>query len=329
MFRFASLGRHSRRWLAGAALLTTGVVSSPPARAQDGDAIVIVNGHPISKRQMTDVLIEAHGLPVMQQLIVLELAKEESRRLNLRVTDADVDREFQRALAKIAPEVDAQGQTLNEQEKRQSLEMLLQQKGLTLTEFKLGMERNAHLRKVVEHSFRSDEATLREEFARLYGEKVEVRHIQVGDVNGLHEALNQLDKGTDFAQVVAAVSQNAETAANGGLLKPFAFNDDSVAPVLREAAFSLKAGEVSKPILVGRWWHILKLERRNPSTDARFEDVREQVEQSLRERAIPQEMNRLITGLFQKADVKVLDSNLKRKFEKLLKEDVVAPPGTP
>jgi parvulin-like peptidyl-prolyl isomerase len=99
--------------------------------------------------------------------------------------------------------------------------------------------------------------------------------------------------------------------------------------VLREAAFSMKPGEVSKPILVGRWWHILKLERRLSSTDARFEDVRAQVEQALRERAIPQEMNRLITALFKKADVKVLDSTLKRKFEKLLKDNVATDPATP
>ena len=329
MHKLAEFNWRWRGSAVAAAVVVAVAAALPAVWAQDGDAIVIVNGHPISKRQMTDVLMEAHGLPVMQQLIVLELAKEESRRLNLRVTDADVDREFERALAKIAPEADAQGQTLNEQEKLQSLETLLQQKGLTLAEFKLGMERNAHLRKVVEHNFRTDDATLREEFARLYGEKVEVRHIQVGDVNGLHEALNQLDKGTDFAQVVAAVSQNPETAANGGLLKPFAFNDDSVAPVLREAAFAMKPGEVSKPILVGRWWHILKLERRIPQTDARFEDVRAEVERKLRERAIPQEMNRLITALFQKADVKVLDAGLKRKFEKLLKDNAATDTGTP
>ena len=65
------------------------------------------------------------------------------------------------------------------------------------------------------------------------------------------------------------------------------------------------------------------------AVQGRFEDVREQVEQVLRERAIPQEMNRVITGLFQKADVKVLDSALKRKFEKLLKDNVVTDPGAP
>lgn len=309
----------------GALLLVVGV-GVPEACGQDGDAIVIVNGRPITRKQMVDLLMEARGLEVMQQLIVLELAKEETRRLKIRVTDEDVQREFDRALTKIAPPVDAFGRTLTSEDKQKSLEMLLQQKGITLTEFKIGMERNAHLRKVVEQSFRVDDATLREEFARLYGEKVEVRHIQVGDVNGLHEALNRLEKGEDFVAVVHAVSQNPDTAPSGGMLAPFAFNEEVVAPVLREAAFSMKPGEVSKPIRVGTWWHILKLERRIPAPDVKFEDVRPQVEQSLREHAIPQQMNRLVMELFQKADVKVLDSELKRKYEKLLKDNLAMEP---
>jgi hypothetical protein len=54
--------------------------------------------------------------------------------------------------------------------------------------------------------------------------------------------------------------------------------------------------------------------------------VRPQVEQSLREHAIPQQMNRLVMELFQKADVKVLDSELKRKYEKLLKDNLAMEP---
>ena len=59
-----------------------------------------------------------------------------------------------------------------------------------------------------------EDPALREEFARLHGEKVEVRHIQVADVSGLHEALNQLEKGADFAQVARAVSQKSAVDAS-------------------------------------------------------------------------------------------------------------------
>ncbi len=297
-----------------------------PARAQDGDAAVIVNGRPIPRQVLVERVLESHGLQVMQQLIVLELAKEETRRLKLKVTAADVEREFQRALARIAPASGPDGSTLSEAERRQSLELLVQQKCLSMTEFMLGMERNAHLRKVIEQSLKVDEATLREEFARMYGEKCEVRHIQVGDVPDLHEALNRLSKGEDFADVARAVSRNTETAARGGLLEPFTHDDPALAPILRDQAFAMQPGEVSKPIRVGPWWHILRLERRIAPQDVRFEDVREQVEQSLRDRVVPQEMNRLITNLFQKAEIRVLDPGLREKFDKLMRE---APPADP
>jgi foldase protein PrsA len=302
----------------GAALLA-GVC--PVAGADDGDAIAIVNGQPIGKRRLVETLMESHGLSVLQQLMALELAKGETARLKLHVTDVDVEREHSRALAKIAPNADEFGKPLSDEERQKSLENVLQQKGLAMSEFRLAMERNAHLRKAIEHGFQITEPTLREEFARLYGEKVEVRHIQIGDVNGLHEALNRLDKGEDFAAVAKLVSQNAESAANAGLLAPFAFNDENIAPVLREAAFSMKPGEVSKPIRVTRWWHILKVERRIPATDAQFEEARDKVEQALRDRVIPQEMNKLLAALYQKAQIRVLDSNLRQKYDKLVKEN--------
>ncbi len=331
-------GRHGRAthqrnvdralaWLMSGAVLLAAVGWPLPAARADGDAIAIVNGRSISKRKMMDTLMESHGLQILQQLIVLDLTKQETRRLGIRVTAGDVDREFERALMKIAPRVDADGQKLTEDEKRQALDYLLNEKCLSSTEFMIGMERNAHLRKLAARDFRVDEATLREEYARLYGEKVEVRCIQVGDVDGLHEALNRLDKGDDFADVARAVSRN-ESAKEGGLLEPFTMGDEDIAPVLRDAAFSLKAGERTMPIKVGRWWFILKLKQRIAPTEARFEDVREEVTRELRNRVIPQKMNRLVTELFQKAEIKVLDRELKRKFEELLEKSALTDAAT-
>jgi foldase protein PrsA len=292
-------------------------------RAADGDAVAMVNGRPISKARLVDTLVESHGLQILQQLIVLELAKAETRRMKIRVTAGDVDFEFERALRSIAPEVDQAGQALSEAEKRQVLDRLLVEKGLSFAEFMIGMERNAHLRKIVERGVAVDEGTLREEFARLYGEKVEVRAVMVSDINGLHEALNLLEQGTVFEQVARQVSEHAESASRGGVLPPFAFNDEAVAAVLREAAFALEPGGRSKPIKVGRWWWILQLVRRIPPTSVRFADVREEVERSLRARVVPQEMNKLVTQLFQQADIRVLDRTLKPKFEQLLEENRV------
>lgn len=310
-----------KRWLVTTLLSGLLVVG---ARA-DGDAVALVNGHPITQRKMVDTLMESHGLQILQQLVVLELAQQETRRRGLRVTSTDVDREFRTALKRIAPEADLQGAALNEEEQRQVLDRLLAEKGLSFTEFMLGMERNAHLRKIVNQDLQIDEATLREEYARLHGEKVEVRHIRVSDIDGLHEALNRLESGEDFATVARAVSEDPESAARGGMLPPFSFTDSRIAPQLREQAFSLDEGQRGAPIKVGRWWFLLKLERRLPPENVRFADVRAEVERELRARVVPEKMNELVVELFRKAEIRVLNRELRPKFEELLKNNAVAP----
>lgn len=315
---------HNHRRTSLALIAATLYAFCTSAVARDGDAVAIVNGKPVSKSKMVDVLMEGYGLQVMQQLIVLELARQETHRLGLKVRDGDIEHEFNRALQSIAPEISVKGDKLSVEQKQQVLDTLLQQRRISFTEFMLGMERNAHLRKIVERNLRIDEDALREEFARSYGERVQVRHIQVDDIDGLQEALNLLEDGTDFAEVARRISKNPETAAQGGLMEPFSYNDDGLAPVLREAAFALKEGDRSGPIRVGRWWHILKLERRIKPQNTSFEAVRDDVEKKFRDRIVPQRMNELVAELFQKAKIQVLDRELKNKFEELLRRNQLA-----
>jgi foldase protein PrsA len=294
----------------------------------DGDAFVIVNGQPISRAQVVDALIEAHGLAVTQQLIVLELAKQETKRRGLEVTPADIDAEFQRSLDQMLPTTDG-GDTVSKDNQLQALKLVLEQKNISITEFMIGMERNAHLRKAVRQGLHVNEATLREEFARTHGEKVVVRHIQtaVSDSGRLNQALDLLSQGKDFAEVARQLSQNPETAARGGEMAPFTFADEQIPPALREAAFSLQPGEVSAPIRVEQRFHILKLERRVPPQSARFEDVRHEVEGRLLERIVPRQMGQLAQELFRNAKIRILDPRIRKEYEELLDRNAQAETG--
>jgi parvulin-like peptidyl-prolyl isomerase len=297
------------------------------ACADDGDAVAIVNGHPISRVELIDLLIDAHGAGALQQLFILEVAKDETKQRGMRVTKADVEAEFRMALERIAEEAGMTGEYATEQNKRQALQQVLDERGVSMAEFMLAMERNAHLRKVVEKDLRVTEETLREEFARTYGEKVVVRHIQVHrrDTRGVNEAMDLLRRGADFADVARRLSKNPDTAARGGEMDPFTFDDPDIPAQLREAAFALKPGEVSSPVLAGEFFHILKLERRIPPSTARFEDVRDEVEQSLRKRAIPRAMEKLGVELFKEAKIRVLDSKLRPRYQAFLNKEA---PGT-
>lgn len=289
-----------------------------PALAQrsDGAAAVIVNGAPIDRSRIVNLAMEARGLEAMQQLIMLELVRAESQKRGANVTQADVDREFRDALARIARE---SGAEMSEEHQQQALDTMLEEKGISRAEFMISMERNAHLRKMVNAALQIDEPTLREEFARTRGEKVRVRHIQIpaNELRTLDEALEAL-KTEDFAAVARRLSRNAETREKGGELPPFTFDDAQLPAALREAAFALRPGQVSPPVRTENFFHILKLEERIPAAGVRFEDVRADVERSLRERVVPGEMNKLASELFRKADIRVIDGRLREKYAAFL-----------
>ena len=324
------LCRAGRRcvWLAVLVALTTFFPSV--AYASDGTAVAIVNGRAISREKLVNTLIDAHGAEVLQQLVILEAAKHETGQRGIRVTRADVDAEFEMALDRIAESAGMTGEYATDKNKRDALQQVLHERRISMAEFMIGMERNAHLRKIAEKGVQITEETLREEFARTYGEKVLVRHIQIprNDTRGLNQAIDLLERGADFADVARRVSKNAETAARGGEMEPFTFDDPDIPEALREMAFSLKPGAVSSPVLTGQFFHILKLEHRIPPVDARFEDERAKVGRRLQERVLPDLMGKLAVRLHQEAKIRVLDGRLRAKYQEFLNRgalETVAP----
>ncbi|MBL8880993.1 MAG: peptidylprolyl isomerase [Phycisphaerales bacterium] len=314
----------NRKAILVSAMVIAGALPIAALAQKDGDAIAIVNGKSLSRARVVDLLMESHGIEAMQQLILLDLAKQESAKRGFKVQPSDVTSEFNRSLDKIAAA--AGGEVIDEAAKRLALDTLLAQKGLSLAEFMVGMERNAHLRKVVESEIKISDDLLREEFSRTYGEKVQVRHIQIpaAEPRELTDVIEQLNQKREFADVARQLSRNPDTAAGGGELPAFAFDDSTIPAVLREAAFSMQPGEVSAPIRVDNWFQILKLEKRIAPENAKFEDVRPQVEQRFRDRVVPQEMSRLATELFKKAEVRVIEPKLREKFEELRKKSAAS-----
>jgi foldase protein PrsA len=312
------------RLVAIAPLIMLAALGPVPARG-DGDGVAVADGRMIAREELLRRLIEAHGLDMLNQLMLLELCKAETARRGLRVTEADVDREFETALDEIAREARMSSADASRENKLSALQIVLQQRRISMTEYRIAMERNAHLRAVVRQDFKVDEPTLREEFARTYGERVVVRHIQVGDMRRLNDVLNQLAGGEDFAAVARRRSENPESAPRGGELDAFAFDDPSIPGVMREAAFALRPGEVSAPVRTDEAYHILKLERRVPPQDVKFENVRQEVEVAMRQRVEREQMARLMERLYQPAKLRVIDPTLRAQQEAAERARAAAP----
>jgi parvulin-like peptidyl-prolyl isomerase len=303
------------------ALALAGILCAA-ALGGDGDAVVIVNGAPISQKQIVDRLMEAHGLSMMQQMIVLELARQEATRRQIRVSQADIEREFEDSLDEIARESGLEGPDATRENKLRALQIVLDNKRISMEEYKISVERNAYLRPIAQQDVQVDDATLREEFARTYGERVVVRHIQipVSDRRTLLAAETDLRQGADFADVARRLSANPRTAAVGGELEPFTFTDTRLPAIMREIAFSLRPGEQSNAVQTDTNYQILRLERRIPPDNVRFEEVRDQVRRSVVSRATAAKMQELAVELFQKATIKVIDRRMKDKYEDFLKK---------
>lgn len=126
-------------------------------------------------------------------------------------------------------------------------------------------------------------------------EEYKVRHILVEDEKTAQDVLKQLkDKKSSFADLAKKYSRDPGSAQRGGDLgwgastnyvKPFA-----------DAVTALKKGERSaEPVKSDFGWHIIELEDVRPVAFPPVEQVRPQIEQMLRQQALSQYQQDLMT----------------------------------
>jgi len=70
-----------------------------------------------------------------------------------------------------------------------------------------------------------------------------------------------------------------------------------------EAAFALKPGEVSDPVESRFGYHLIKLIERKPETTIPYEDIKERIEQYLKQDKVQRGVSLYITKLKEKAKV--------------------------
>ncbi len=277
---------------------------------------MLEGGRGVGREQLVDLLIRFHGPALLEELAVTICAQQELERRGLVVREEDVELEYQTLLADMTDPLHAvTGAAPDRREGERVLEAVLAERNVPLAQFRLGVRRQAMLRKLIERETTvSDEEVERELRARS-GERVQVRHVQVATPAQVDAVLRELRGGAAFMDVAGRLSGNAGTAARGGLLEPFTRGDERVPAILREAAFALSAGQVSAPLRVGHWYHVLTLEQRLPALEApdaaAREDVRRRLSRMKQDEALP----RLYRRLLEEANIVVLDPALKDAYE--------------
>ncbi len=277
--------------------------------------IAAVNGAEISREEFVQLLLEGHALPLLEAMVILQAARQRAESLGIHVTQADIDAEYERQLIELSSPLGSTNPSPpNRGLGEQILQQILTKRNMSHREYMLLVERNACLRQIAASQVKVTDDMLPAEYERAYGEKVQIRHIQLASRSEVLRVQALLKAGSDFATVAREHSRNRLTAPKGGLLPAFTRDDDVPKP-MRETAFALKEGQVSAPIFEDNWFQIIKLEKRFPPSEVPIAHMAEQLGQRIRDRLIRQRMDKLVEELFRDADVRIHDPQLRRQFE--------------
>jgi parvulin-like peptidyl-prolyl isomerase len=326
-------------------------LAAPAGEPADGDVVARIGTRKITKDQLLAPMLEEHGLAFLLHLVQLDLARQAAAQHGVTVTADDVqaerDRTFKQMLAEtraklqeqfdaaVAKEDNAAAERIKAQmqiDPEAALDAYLAQR-FTVTreyvskgEFNIVLETNAHLRKIAEASpdlkkLVTDEA-VRKAFDAQFGVKVVIRHLQANNLATVTEARRRIEAGESFAAVAQALSTNANTAPNGGAVRPFTMIDADIPQLFRDVAFGLGQDEVSDTFQSNNAFHIIKLERRIAPKVVEFENVKDQVRAGLMEQVLDAGVKQLRDKLAKqaRANVRIEHPVLKRQYERRLEE---------
>jgi parvulin-like peptidyl-prolyl isomerase len=293
----------------GPGSITTPIVAPAPVQA-----IATVNGRTVPYSAWLNLMKRSQGLSAFQQILAVELSRQAAEAKGIFLTEPQLETAFRQEIADVVgPE------TKDAAESERILRVILTRRGLCMDEFRLSAYRNAYLRRIAEPTIEAgiNDDALKVQFDRLYGPKVQVRHIQVSDSASVNKIMEALQAGQDFSDLVRQYSQNLDSVPDDGLLAPFSQLDPSVPPEVREVAFGMEVGKVSGPVRVDGWTQILRLEKRLPAEPVEHEKVAAEVRRSLKEQLVRQKMQDLLRNMLQSASIQVYDEELGKQFQAL------------
>ncbi|TCT16237.1 peptidyl-prolyl cis-trans isomerase C [Natranaerovirga pectinivora] len=105
--------------------------------------------------------------------------------------------------------------------------------------------------------------------------KIAASHILVDSEEEANEILEEINNGLDFAEAASKYS-NCPSNESGGSLGEF--GQGQMVPEFENAAFSMSAGEISKPVKTQFGYHLIKVDSVNEPQVSSFEQVKAQVE---------------------------------------------------
>ncbi|MDD2447413.1 MAG: peptidylprolyl isomerase [Tissierellia bacterium] len=228
-----------------------------------------VNDEKITKDEFYDQLVTQNGEQVLNSLIAEKIMELEVEKLNIEITDAEMD-------AELAEMQDYYG---GEEE----FNTFLTYVGYSLDDIKNNIETSIKYEKILEPYIEITEKEMKEYFETnkaLFNqtEQVKARHILVETKEQADEVKSKLNNGEDFAELAKEYSKDGSSEKGGDL--GYFGRGEMVAP-FEEAAFSMEVNEISEPVESQWGFHIIKVEDYKEAKEAVYEDYVEEVRNAI------------------------------------------------
>ncbi len=165
-------------------------------------------------------------------------------------------------------------------------------------------------------------------FHEKLGREVKASHILVKTEEEAKQVAKALKDGGDFTQLAASQSVDRNSAQRGGDLGWFGWG--KMVEEFQSAAFSMKPGQISKPVKSAFGFHIIRLDSLRDVPLQPFEEMKDRIKQQLAFTRPRELANKYITKLREGANIKIKDDIIKALAAKQIPGQVpVLPQASP
>ncbi|MFC5465313.1 peptidylprolyl isomerase [Lederbergia graminis] len=234
------------------------------------DVVASVNGEKITKDDLYETLTDKYGASAVNALIEEKIIDMEAEKAKIKISDDD-----------IAAEMQNYADTVGGQ---QALDMFMMQQGITKEDLEKDIVQYLKIEKLIGPKIDVTEEEMKEHFEENKEsfneeEQVQASHILVEDEETAKEVKEKVDAGEDFAELAKEYSTDPGSKDNGGDLGYF--GKGKMVKEFEEAAFALDVDGISDIVKSEHGYHIIKVTGKKEAKEAVFEDVKEEIKETL------------------------------------------------
>lgn len=256
------------------------------------EVLAEVNGEKITRHQMDDVvkMVQLYTPDIdemmgqegfqeyleetfLQMLVDNTLIKQELKRLNLELDEAELEEAYMTVRTQLIATVYGSEEELDQR---------MQDLNLTVESIKELLSDEVSANTLFEYLVKD----LTDEDVRIFAEEnelllekesIKAHHILLETEEEALEALERVRQGEDFNEVAAELSTDPSAATNQGLLGTIYEGQPGWDTDFLAGAFVLEAGGISEPVESQFGWHIIFVEERYAGYTKDFEEEKEEI----------------------------------------------------